>query len=256
MILRFTELLPTMMIIQHSNWMLTLFICQIPYFKSKEVLLLVYFTEANPLNTATLFDSRALTACSSLELGLLITTDFMWSTHIANICTKTRKLILGIIWYCTDDFTSTPLVPHCSNCTSLAFIRPHVEYAAVAWDPFLRKDIDLIEDVQKYALKVCLKSWSANYSELLEQSHLPTLQARIEGVKLNFAIYIKLSTKKLFSWTPRTLSYPSLFIARGKRVWWNAYSLLVPRGKISPDCRMVHVIKKRLRCSTVHFALY
>ena len=26
---------------------------------------------------------------------------------------------------------------------------------------------------------------------------------------------------------------PSLFIAHGKRVWWNAYSILVPHGKIS-----------------------
>ena len=35
-------------------------------------------------------------------------------------------------------------------------------------------------------------------------------------------------------WRIRVLSLvPSLFIARGKRVWWNAYSILVPRGKIS-----------------------
>ena len=27
---------------------------------------------------------------------------------------------------------------------------------------------------------------------------------------------------------------PSIFIAHGKRVWWNAYSILVPCGKISP----------------------
>ena len=65
-----------------------------------------------------------------------------------------------------------------------SFLRKGSQAAAAAWDPFLRKDIDLIEDVQKYGLKVCLKSWSANYSELLERSHLPTLQARRREAKL------------------------------------------------------------------------
>ena len=197
MTLRFIELLPAMTITQYYR---LLFICQTPHLKSKEVLLFVYFTEANPLNTATLFDSRALTACSSL------TTDLMWSTHIANICTKTRKLI-GILYRRFYKY---------SSCTTLlklyiSFIRPHAEYAAAAWDPFLRKDIDLIEDVQKYGLKVCLKSWSANYSELLERSHLPTLQARRREAKLCH-LYKIVNKETFFPDAPtlsRTLSYPS-----------------------------------------------
>ena len=40
------------------------------------------------------------------------------------------------------------------------------------WDPFLKQDIELIEKVQKFALRVCTKSWDANYcnSSLLEIS--------------------------------------------------------------------------------------
>ena len=65
----------------------------------------------------------------------------------------------------------------------VSFIRPHLEYAAASWDPFLKKDIELIEDVQKFALRVCLKSWSATYAELLEQSNLPSLQTRRQHAK-------------------------------------------------------------------------
>ena len=36
---------------------------------------------------------------------------------------------------------------------------------------------------KKFALKVCLKSWTANYQELLEQSSLPTLKARRQAAK-------------------------------------------------------------------------
>ena len=66
----------------------------------------------------------------------------------------------------------------------MSFIRPHLEYAAASWDPFLKKDIELIKDVQKFALRVCLKSWSATYEELLKQSNLPMLQTRRQHAKL------------------------------------------------------------------------
>ena len=76
-----------------------------------------------------------------------------------------------------------------SSCSTMlrlyvSFIRPHLEYAAAAWDPFLKKDIELIEDVQKLALKVCLKSWNTKYNELLEQSNLPSIRARRQQAKL------------------------------------------------------------------------
>jgi hypothetical protein len=38
--------------------------------------------------------------------------------------------------------------------------------------------------MQKFALRVCLKSWSATYEELLDQSNLPALQTRREHAKL------------------------------------------------------------------------
>ena len=37
-----------------------------------------------------------------------------------------------------------------------SFIRPHLEYAAAAWDPYLKKDIDLLE--LRRCPKICLKS--------------------------------------------------------------------------------------------------
>ena len=112
-------------------------------------------------------------------LGITITADLMWSTHITNICNKTRRLI-GLLYRRFYKFSS------CSTMLRLyvSFIRPHLEYAAAAWDPFLKKDIELIEDVQKLALKVCLKSWITKYNELLEQSNLPSIRARRQQAKL------------------------------------------------------------------------
>ena len=65
-----------------------------------------------------------------------------------------------------------------------SFIQPHLEYATTAWDPFLKKDIELLEGVQWFGLKVCIKSWNCSYEELLDQTRLPTLQSRCVQSKL------------------------------------------------------------------------
>jgi hypothetical protein len=46
------------------------------------------------------------------------------------------------------------------------------------WSPHLLKDIQKLEAVQKFALKVCLKRWDSGYSELLDVSGLPKLADR------------------------------------------------------------------------------
>ena len=124
--------------------------------------------------------NSALTCVTSYKyLGVLITSDLTWSAHISKICIKTRKLI-GLLYRRFHKYSSSDTLLK----LYVSFIRPHLEYAAASWDLFLKKDIELIEDVQKFALRVCLKSWSATYTELLEQSNLPSLQTRRQHAKL------------------------------------------------------------------------
>ena len=73
--------------------------------------------------------------------------DFMQSAHIiAKICTKTRKLI-GSLYRQFYKFSS-----------SETLLRPILVYAAVVWDARLKKDIDLLKDVQMFGLKIDLSS--------------------------------------------------------------------------------------------------
>ena len=48
----------------------------------------------------------------------------------------------------------------------LSTVRPHLEYASSVWDPHLKKDIEAIERVPKFGLKVCLEDWNSSYSNL------------------------------------------------------------------------------------------
>ena len=72
------------------------------------------------------------------------------------------------------------------RCLYVAFVRPHLEYAVPVWDPHLIKHTELLEKVQKFALKVCTKSWNSSYSSLLSQTDLPRLDQRRVQLKLSF----------------------------------------------------------------------
>ena len=63
-------------------------------------------------------------------------------------------------------------------------IRPHLEYAAQLWDPHVKRDIQLLESVQKFACKVCLKCWDMDYNNMLHCLDLPLLRVRRQHLKL------------------------------------------------------------------------
>ena len=85
-------------------------------------------------------------------LGVLLSSESSWSQHIQGICSKARK-ILGLLY--------RRFYQH-SNSRSLqqlyvTLVRPRLDYTAQVWDPHLRRDINLLKGVQKFALKICSK---------------------------------------------------------------------------------------------------
>ena len=122
-------------------------------------------------------------------LGVLITSNLVWSTHIMNICNKTRRLI-GILYRQFYKYSSPDTMLRMYS----SFIQPHLEYAMASWDPFLKKDIELLENVQKFALRVCTKQWDADYSTSLETSEMTSLESRRVNAKLCHQLMAEYST--------------------------------------------------------------
>ncbi len=59
-----------------------------------------------------------------------------------------------------------------------AIVRPQLEYCIQAWNPHLRKDIDMLEKIQRRATKLILGLRDLGYEERLQECVLTTLEKR------------------------------------------------------------------------------
>ena len=96
-------------------------------------------------------------------LGVSLTSKLSWSDHISELCTKARK-ILGLLY---RQFYNNAN-PATLKQLYISLVRPHLEYAAQVWDPYLKGDIDKLEEVQKFALKLISHRWDLGY-ELMKK---------------------------------------------------------------------------------------
>ena len=85
-----------------------------------------------------------------------------------------------------------------------SLIRPILEYGNAVWCPYKAKDIDLIEDVQRYYTKRIIGMYDLSYEERLQALKLPSLCYRrvrgdmIEVFKITHNFYDSQVTNSLF----------------------------------------------------------
>ena len=103
-------------------------------------------------------------------LGLLLSTDLSWTAHVESVCSKARKL-LGLLYRKYYQYAEPQILLQ----LYISLVRPHLEYASPVWNPYLQKNINTLEEVQKFALRMCSKQRDQAYSQLLQLFNIPTL---------------------------------------------------------------------------------
>ena len=118
-------------------------------------------------------------SCSTY-LGVLLTTDITWVSHIS-ICAKKANSRLGFI---KRNLKGCP--QSLKRTAYISLVRSIMEYSSVVWDPHLKKDKDALERVQQCATRWICSSYSqrASVTSMLSALGLESLEQRREIARL------------------------------------------------------------------------
>ena len=139
-------------------------------------------TQPTSMNAPSISDVPLEQVSSFKYLGVVLSENISWNKHVEMVRSKAMKQV-GMIY--------RKFYTHC-NTASLQqlyvwFVRSHLKYyAAPVWDPHNTSHINSLERVQKFSLRMCLKSWSESYSNLLQISRLPSLKTRRTFLKIYY----------------------------------------------------------------------
>ena len=111
---------------------------------------------------------------SEKDLGILLDDKLKFSDHINTKVNKANQ-ILGCIKH-----TFKHINKDIFTMLYKTMVRPHLEYGSVIWSPHLKKDMDVIERVQRRATKLVPEIRHLSYEDRLRALDLPTLKFRRE----------------------------------------------------------------------------
>ena len=109
---------------------------------------------------------------SEKDIGVTFTNNLDFDVHINNIVKKANQ-VMGLI---RRSFSHLDKEMFINLYKSL--VRPHLEYANVIWHPIYKKQLKLLEDVQRRATKILPEIRDLTYTERLIVLNLPSIQYR------------------------------------------------------------------------------
>ena len=107
----------------------------------------MHFGYNNPNNIVLIGGHILETVDEEKDLGVIIRKDLKASSQCVKIV-KTANQILGMITR-TFNFKTKDNLLQLYKC----LVRPHLKYCMQVWNPYLKKNIDLLEGVQHRATK-------------------------------------------------------------------------------------------------------
>ena len=106
------------------------------------------------------------------DLGVYINTSMKFNKQCAESVKKANRVI-GIIKRNFMNFDRSVILKLYKS-----LVRPHLDYAIPVWRPYLKKDITLLENVQRRMTKLVPKLRNKTYEERLKELKLMTLEQR------------------------------------------------------------------------------
>jgi len=112
------------------------------------------------------------------NLGVTVSADMKWERQCIEAVKKANKMLCLIKRNFQDKSKDTVMPLYKS------LVRLHLEYCCQVWSPYLSKDINLIEGVQRRATKLVKDIKHLSYDERLDNLRLSRLTTRRAGSDL------------------------------------------------------------------------
>ena len=106
------------------------------------------------------------------DLGIIITKDL----KVSKQCNEAARKAMNVLRLIKRHFFRPDIATF--RILYNSFIRPHLEYSIQAWSPYLRKDINVLEKVQRRATKLVNGLKHVPYEDRLKRIGLTTLEKR------------------------------------------------------------------------------
>ena len=108
------------------------------------------------------------------DLGITVTSDLSWSTHIASIASKKK----GIMAWVLSVFSSRE--PTVMLTLYKSIVRSNIEYCCPLWHPSKIQDIEMLESIQRQFTRKVNGCQTLTYWKRLQKLRLSSLQRRRE----------------------------------------------------------------------------
>jgi hypothetical protein len=126
----------------------------------------------NKHNSYKLGSNELKSSDKEKDLGITVDSTLKFSEQ-CSVAVKSANRILGLIKRTINSRSKEIIIK-----LYKALVRPKLEYCVQAWRPFLRKNIDSLERVQKRATKMVSECRGKNYESRLRSLNLISIEKR------------------------------------------------------------------------------